>query len=415
VEEVFDDQASALERHQAYLKSIGYEEPLYGGASGEDETLEAMEALKPSVPDTGESIWPVTHSWDWSWELRFSKWIETSVDRFFFVKYKIPTDCADVIISLRWIFARMNGLPIANTLSGSHRMVGSMTLRPEWKSLPTAQNWYEDQRFLAALDYIRSSTYTKSLGSDSYPVAITRPSLIPGIHHLEYHELGGHAMIVKEVKVSGKTAEITVMDSTLPVQIRRLGQKAYIFGDLPTPGMGFLRVMWPVYENGIWTFMDPEAYPDYSPEQYDPSFMIGSGTFSAAVKSHLTGHVNFDAEEWQKTLKSLQDAFVTRANVVYDGYYACLQTNCEKGTPGWEEYSTPNRDSRLLGLLEGVLRGVKIYQGNFSAMRDWKHFLQGKLQYDKGIMMTYAEAVDNFVDGRYNSDPRQSIRARWGL
>jgi hypothetical protein len=412
LEKQFDNSVAAIESHTRYLRINGYS--ALDDIQADQEFL--IQGGEHYAAESGESIWPVAADWNFDWEKKYSAWVENAITLDFFQKYNIPTDCADVVIASRWIFARMNGLPVANSLSGSGRLVGQMTMRDSWRELPTAPNWYDDQRFRAALTYVMKNSYTKSLGRDSYPVAITREQLIPGTHHLEFHsEGGGHAMLVKKVTIYQKGAGINTYNSTLPVKVRKLIEKEFMGGDQPDQKQGFQRVRWPVLKDGLWGFADPASYPGYALEQFQPEFMEGFGTFQEAVKSKLSGWKRLNLEEWQKTLDFITDMIKTRANVVYDGFFACQQMDCRPGTAGWDEWSTPGRDDTLRRQIQGGIRTIKLNKDNRRAVDIWDRFMKKRFAYDKNLQLTNEYAVGAFNNGLTSSDPRHTIQARWGL
>lgn len=146
-----------------------------------------------------KSLWKVTNSWDENWEEKFIKWLEAEFDKDFFVKHQIVTDCADAAFALRWIFARMNALPAANTMAGSHILFTQDSMKKEWASIPTSANWNEDELFLTGLKYIMKHAFTGTLGIDGYPILINPDVFRVGTVHLD----GGHTMIIS--KINSKT------------------------------------------------------------------------------------------------------------------------------------------------------------------------------------------------------------------
>ena len=57
-------------------------------------------------------IWNVKdRRWTVEEEVRFGKWVEKNITEDFFIRYKIPVDCADVPYAVRWIYARIAHLP----------------------------------------------------------------------------------------------------------------------------------------------------------------------------------------------------------------------------------------------------------------------------------------------------------------
>jgi hypothetical protein len=74
-----------------------------------------------------------------------------------FIRYKIPTDCADAVYAIRWIYARIAHLPAAATTKDGRRIGHWST---DWKHLPTHPEWHMDERFRAALLYLFPRTWT---------------------------------------------------------------------------------------------------------------------------------------------------------------------------------------------------------------------------------------------------------------
>jgi hypothetical protein len=149
-------------------------------------------------PDKNDSLWPVTNQWSWDWEVKFAQWVQTELDRTWWTRHRLATDCADVAYSARWIFARNNGLPMANRL-GNGQWFTNRSVKPEWKRLPSAAEWHKDKRFLAALNYFLDFVFTHSLWQDSYPVAINAAAIIPGAHHLSLTDTSGHTQFIHKV------------------------------------------------------------------------------------------------------------------------------------------------------------------------------------------------------------------------
>lgn len=165
-----------------------------------------------------KSLWKVTEKWDLNWEEKFIKWLEKDFNKDFFVKHQIVTDCADAAFALRWIFARMNGLPAANTMAGSHLLFTQDSMKQEWTLIPTAENWYEDKLFLTGLEYILRHAFTGTLGIDGYPIEMSPDAFRVGTIHLD----GVHTMIISKIDFFGKGAPIWKLSSTVPAEIRVL-------------------------------------------------------------------------------------------------------------------------------------------------------------------------------------------------
>ncbi len=95
------------------------------------------------------------------------KWIEENLTEDFFIRHKIPVDCADVPYAVRWIYARIAGLP-AGVTTKDGQFIGHWSTN--WRHLPTHSEWYKDLRFRRALLHMLSETTTRTLPLDTYPI-----------------------------------------------------------------------------------------------------------------------------------------------------------------------------------------------------------------------------------------------------
>lgn len=369
----------------------------------------------PVVGGSNTRLWETKQSWSAEWEAQYSRWVAANRDPGFFARYGISTDCADVAIGYRWIFARINGLPAANTLAGTGTLVSNESMRAAWSGLATSANWYEDKLFMTALDYVMENTYTRTLLTDSYPIQINAASLVPGVHHLEFHEAGGHTLMVVEVQRS----TIRVVQSTVPRELRVLSEIEYLRSEEPKANEeGFLRIRWAQKAGGKIVLAPKSSHPTYSAEQYDPGFIGAAGGFSYAVKERLAGGgggVDRFAE-FQRVLARLDELLRGRVNAVESGYNACMTVNCAPGSAAWEEYSTPTRDNRIRDTLNLASQIMKNGRDSFfqSYSRTWGEFARRQI-FVEDRMVSYQTVLTNFSQGRVSSDPRASIKARWGL
>ncbi len=100
------------------------------------------------VRESKDQVWEVgDRRWTVEEERRFEKWVEETITEDFFIRYQIPTDCADAVYAIRWIYARIAHLPAAAT-TREGRWIGHWST--DWKHLPTHPEWHMDERFRAA-------------------------------------------------------------------------------------------------------------------------------------------------------------------------------------------------------------------------------------------------------------------------
>ena len=373
----------------------------------------AAEAEAPVLtnPAVAGGLWTVKNSWNWDWEQRFADWIRAEVTPDFFVTHQIATDCADVAYALRWIFSRINGLPMTTRLS-SGEWFTQASVRGEWQRLKTAPEWQNDQRFRAALNYVLKQTYTHSLLRDAYPVAIRKGSLLEGGFQLFIHDKSGHTQPLTRVMREGESGiPIEVLQSTTPRTVRQLMYDGYWNPAVPELGKGgLLRFRWPV--TGGRGLVSPTSMPNFSEEQFAKNFVKEGEPFFLAVFRRLRPDISVDSIV-RSLVQDTQTALVRRVDIVNEGFAHCQTHDCAPNTSGWEDWSTPSRDGRIGQQLiqmqnlrwrmspEGLAEYEKIYTGSFLTLEGWPISLQ-LVQW--GWMNLTA-----------SPDPRVPPPQRWGL
>lgn len=372
-------------------------------------TPEGHELTSPALMKANNVLWTATSSWNLDWEDKFSQWISNEVDAQFFKKHNLATDCADVLYSLRWIFARIHHLEMASRLSGSGDFFTHRSLRSSWAQLPTAVNWYDDKRFRAALDYLLDNTYTHSLMADSYPVAIRPEAIRAGTFHLDLHRDSGHTQVVSRSMMDSPTVlPFIIIQSTVPRAVRVLSTAGFWAAKQPQLGEGgLLRMRWPVFKNGSPNLVKASQMPFFSEEQYGPDFLRSAGfLFNQEVYLRLNPHLNFKDVHKEAT-QSLQDAFLDRLRLVDDGYQVCRNKSCPPNSQLYDDWSTPSRDRRLADLFEQKDALESFLGATPEAERPF-------LPLD-GDLYTLAALRRSWRFGFYSSDPNDPPEKRWGL
>lgn len=355
-------------------------------------------------------LWTAENKWTWEWEKKFADWIASEVNPAFFEKYKVATDCADVLYALRWIFARTHKLEMASRLAGSGDYVTHRSLRGSWGNLPTAAEWFNDRRFRAALDYILENTYTHSLMTDSYPIAITRDALGEGVYHLDLHRDSGHTQIAARTDVRGESVlPFIIFQSTVPRKIRPLSTSGFWYSSQPKEGLGgLLRMRWPVFGTSV-SMTPPEKMPFFSKEQYAANFLRTPETpYFKEVYLRLNPQLDFIkvvGEAWA----SVKGMFLARLQIVEDGYRYCRQYGCPPGSAADDDWSTPTRDGRLFELI-GQARDMQMSLGLPEDPAMNLPFLAFN-----GETYSLRAAVEAWTSRRFSSDPNQPPERRWAL
>jgi hypothetical protein len=356
------------------------------------------------------ALWNVTQAWDLQWEEKYSQWVEQNLDKDFFVRNKLATDCADVAYALRWIFARNNGLPMGATLAGTQVVFTHESGKAEWAQLPTHADWTKDQRFLRALNWLLNTVYTRTLWIDGYPLEISSKSIRPGVINL----LGGHTELIARLINDGKTIPIQLLSSTVPRQVRELYGRAMTDGTAVTEDAGgLIQFRWLEKIQGAWVLRAKSAMPLYSREQYQEKLCEGTENFSMCIYQRLGMTFNPRAAVLSM-IDSLAELARARITVVREGLSFCAQNNCEPGTQGWEDHSTPTRDARLRAAYvsgEQVVGELSILDSTLYSY--WYSGLTQRLLSEARADLTLATFLARLNAYLVSSDPRDPLDSRW--
>lgn len=379
------------------------------------------------------SVWDDTQVWDESWEVKYSEWFANTVNETFFTQGEyggIRTDCADAAYYTRAIFAYENKLPFEYTDQRSLKKINNKTTMfdhaPE--GLP---------RLKALFRHIQDAVSTHSIHLDTYPVAITRDDIRPGIvvNHRSTGLFGTvthHVDMVKEVKNNG---EIIYISSTLPAEVREL-TLSFSIKTQPEADkfhrQGFRSWYWPqnrgkpVYLNQGYSLEQYTARPSQAHFDGDTKVRTMSD-FKDLLKERLRkGHSSRkDLEE--QALIEVCTQFKARVKIIKSAekFRLTIGNRCMNAQE-YDNYSTPTRDERLR-----IITGT--YLTNFVGQD--QHGIAGSNNYDlesnkekilgacesqevfSGMTMSLYDFLKIMAKNpqAISSNPNVSIEARWGL
>ncbi len=353
-------------------------------------------------------IWKVgNRHWTLEEERRYAKWVEDNITEDFFIRYRIPVDCADVPYAIRWIYARIAHLPAAATTKDL-KLVGHWST--QWGHLPTHPEWHEDVRFRKALLYVLTETTTRTLPWDTYPIRIGPDSVLPGT---PFFVTETHSGIVARVVLDGSQVHpLQTWEASVPAKLQKLNLRNF-FTPRPesTIYSGLVRFRWPVLQNGQWTYLPAKHYPFYSEEQYSSAFYEGCADYVEAVARRIDPTDYDPYERVDKIIEATTHYLQERVSIVSEGFRQCRNGRCPEGSPLWEVHSTPGRDGMIALRMEHLRQ---IIESN--------HLDQGKIvEAMKAIPFNITEDLTiSFYDVYQNypwlsHHPEDSIEARWGL
>ena len=360
------------------------------------------------LPESDSQIWKVgLQRWTVQEENRYGEWVEANVNEDFFIRHGIPVDCADVPHAVRWIYARISHLPAAAT-TVDNRLMGHWSR--DWGHLPTDERWDKDRRFRAALQFMLSKTWTRSLPSDLYPIRVAPDSVKAGTVLLIAES---HAGIVRNIVMDGSTVHpVQTLEATAPRHMQKMKHRDF---NLPDPGLpfhsGLVKFRWPIQLNGQWQYLQMKEHPYYSEEQYSSTFNDGSVDYIDAVAKRIDPKVYDPHERISRILDALTNRLKERIPIVLAGNQQCRRGRCPEGTRLWNDYSTPGRDESLavaISYLEGFMKQNHIDREPLLDQTD-RIFLQ--ISPDRVI--TVKHVLQNAA--WLSSDPEAAIAARWGF
>ena len=114
-------------------------------------------------------------------------------------------------------------------------------------------------------------------------------------------------------------------------------------------------------------------------------------------------------------LDELRKEIELRASIVQQGSEECAIKNCAPGTEGWQEWSTPVRDHRLMGLIIGALNIAELNKRNDQLMETWDKFINRTIKLKNKKWVRISKVLSIFEEQKYGSDPRMTFEMRWGL
>ncbi len=361
-----------------------------------------------TMKESPSQVWQVgDRRWTIEEEENYSQWVETHVTEDFFIRYKIPVDCADVPYAIRWIYARIARLPAAATTKEG-QFIGHWSM--DWKHLPTHSEWHKDLRFRKALLHMLQETTTRTLPLDTYPIQITPDSVTPGTI---FFVTESHSGIIDRVVLDGSHAHpLQTWEATSPVKIQKMSGRDFL-ATRPesTIYSGLVKFRWPVIQNGQWKYFPVKEHPFYSEEQYRSSFYEGYADFIEAVAKRMDPKDYDPWEKMEKILDTTASYVRERVSIVLVGYQRCRKGGCPEGSALWEIHSTPGRDGRIILLMDHLAQIIESNQLDKEKLREKMEAIRINISKDRSI--TFYHLYQNYL--WLSPHPEDSVEARWGL
>jgi len=358
--------------------------------------------------ESSSQVWRVYgRGWTLEREIEYEEWVDANMTEDFFIRHKIPVDCADVPYATRWIYARIAHLPAAATTKDG-KLIGHWSMN--WKHLPTHPVWHKDRRFRAALQHMLVETTTRTLPLDTYPIRIDSHSVTPGT---AFFITESHSGIVGHVSLDGSYAHpLQTWEATVPAKMQKMSQKSFM---APRPEStvhsGLVKFRWPILKDGHWQYLPAGLHLFYSDEQYSSAFYEGYADYIDAVARRIDPT---EYDPWEKMLKVLSTTthFVQdRIPIVQAGYKRCQKGRCPEGSDLWEIYSTPGRDGMIVLLMDHLTQIIESNGFDREAVKETMEEIDFPISKDLSISFYFLFQNYLWLSPR----PEDSLEARWGL
>lgn len=363
-------------------------------------------------------LWEVKNLWSEDWELRFARWVQNEVAADFFNKNGIATDCADVLVGLRWVFARNNALPVANTLGATGDLFTQNSVLRSWRNYSRDEIWSRDRLFMAALNYIMGVTSTRTLIHDSYPISLTTRGLLAGNFILTIGDESNHVKVLSENHFNDPSEiPLYTLSSTTPRSRKDMVREAMLDEEWPKKGVkSFLALRWPVQNSkGDWYLQSSNLHTNYSLEQYDEDLRVSNPSFIDFLLKRLKPDFS-PRKIIEIGVTELKEYLEMRATIVVKGYEYCQSHSCAQGTTAWDDWSTPSRDHKIATKFNNyeimLGRYEELYPG---LLENWKNALKSVAVEILGEAVPLSAIRYIWRENLFSSDPSFNPSKRWGM
>lgn len=308
------------------------------------------------------AVWDDQNTWNPQWESRYQAWVQSpewNTQKFANRTlangqsnpyFGLKMDCADTVYTMRAIFAYENRLPfvIQDPTTVGRTISNKMSRWDQQRP---------DERFRSFMWYIYGLVSTRSLPGDTYPVALNRETIRPGILMLTTQK-NHHSWTVKDIlpigvpylvynSVVGKYSGLTLKER------QSWPNPGWVFeGNYSPSGHGGFRAWREAKDLGkpAW------QVSGYSEEQYQ----IGLKNWVKIATRRLATRNEGDNQMLRRLFSTACEGLTGRVAVVNEAIQY-LQSSGGKcmNYPTYDTYSSPNRDRRVFDDLMALRNAFK--------------------------------------------------------
>lgn len=360
-----------------------------------------------AVPRVNAAVWNPTETWNEDFESRYAEWLTQNFDERFFLDGPwggMKTDCADAVYGSRIIFSYLNSLPFV--LSTKDTKFSHQTTAFDHISDPHL-------RVRAFIDFVNDRTWTGSLSRHTYPVALRREAIRPGVIWMK----PGHVETVIQVRATGV---VDLRGSWLPGAIRKMITITTL-GHVPrSEAHGFRRWIWPQnlgrdlksqpgYDDAQFAGILKTPAPKNALDQYREIAQFEEGVRRRLAEAKAVEEKPVEVSE--RLVHDFCALVESRSEVVRDGYeYSSKVKRC-LNEKEYHAYSTPSRDSNLRRVVIGI--GL-LFENDLGRVRQALRSC-APIEVDEGVSVRAEDFYRRLLTLDFSSDPHDRPAARFGF
>ncbi|MCM2279596.1 MAG: hypothetical protein NDJ89_16095 [Oligoflexia bacterium] len=388
-------------------------------------SLALFVSIFSTAPTVQAAVWETEQEWSPAWEDRYAEWIRLNWNKDFFARpgtayTGLKLDCADVVYSMRIIFAYEHRLPFAmKDPTGGSKLITNSMARFDALGSP-------EKRIRAFLNFIFGISSTQSLPNDTVPLALSRDSIRSGSLILTDRK-SHHSWTIRELQPTGLPS--LIFSSRPPkttLQVRE-GQPSLEFTFHGRPDLapyggfrGFRRI-------------EDLSKPDWQSHGFsDEQFRIPPREWMQTVKKRLALSEESPDALLTRTLENACIGARERIEFINEGvaYLRGLGSERCLSATEYDNYSTPNRDMRLRNSFEELRDAVQALEGATNVSPELKATAEDvvkdagssrpaaartcPVEIAPGRLLPLAEIYRRSLHNELSDNPHDPFAQRWG-
>lgn len=368
----------------------------------------------------GASVWETTAEWNDAAEANYRAWVTTNWNKDYFnqegpLKGAIM-DCADVIYSMRILYAAQSGLPFKmkdpTTRAGS--IISNEMTR--WDNRPP------EQRLRNFVQLVHGVSSTASVPNDTYPTEIKPATLGAGSVILTDPEKH-HSWTIQNFSHTGIPY---LLFGSRPARTLLYERNEY-----PSVGFVFPQGIRPETNAGFRNFRQPadigkpvSDVPGFSLEQYS----IPAQGFMKTVQKRMQKIEETPQQHVVRVFTEACRGARERVDIVRDGVRKnlALGATCMNAQQ-YDDFSTPSKDLRMKETfkdLENAYNEAILVKGalNDKTRKQVEAVINGSTEAGScpiaiapGTKLSLGQVYTFSVEDKLSNNPHDTLEMRWGL